>query len=110
LFFFLFRLLTRGGLAAIAADPAEIQSLWEQLAETQGLKEQLAEAQSKFFTFSLYFLRQSLPVDWCCCTELAAEVGTLKETLKASVPQAELAAKLSEREAQHDQATRDLWI
>lgn len=48
------------------------------------------------FTFALYFLRQSLLADWCCCTELATEVAALKETVKASVPLAELAAKLNE--------------
>ena len=34
----------------------------------------------------------------------------LRESLKNSVPLPELAAKLSERDAQHDQATRDLRV
>jgi hypothetical protein len=44
------------------------------------------------------------------CAELAAEVGSLKEMLKGTVPLAELTARLHERDAQHDLDTKDLRV
>ncbi|KAM0860263.1 hypothetical protein ACQ4PT_046644 [Festuca glaucescens] len=54
-------------------------------AEVERLREQLAKAQ-----------------------EIAAEVSALKEKLKNSVPVAQLASKLSARDAEHKQGTKDL--
>jgi hypothetical protein len=44
------------------------------------------------------------------CAELAAEAAALKETLKGTVSLAELTSQLNERDAQHDLATKGLWV
>ncbi|KAM0822843.1 hypothetical protein ACQ4PT_071252 [Festuca glaucescens] len=82
------------GKSQCQAVKAELARVREQLAKAQAvdsaeferLKEQLAKAQ-----------------------EIDAEVPVLKEKLKNFVPVAQLAAKLSGHDAEHEQGTKDLW-
>ncbi|KAM0826942.1 hypothetical protein ACQ4PT_068524 [Festuca glaucescens] len=52
---------------------------------------------------------QALPVDSCLLRRDRCRVSVLKEKLKNSVPVSQLASKLSARDAEHKQGTKDLW-
>ena len=76
----------------------------------QSLREQLQKAQGEFTGFVSFFSSRCPFCGLTClsCAADAAEVSQLRERLKGSVTLAELARKLDERNAQHDQATREL--